>query len=295
MRFHLSWELATSALRTVLLFAVRSFVPSLLTLSGPLVFFGRGTFAALVWLFLILAWLLLLAIVELVRGTSRSSYQMRVRQVLATFRLLTNNAWNRLSASQERGDNATASLAAAFDHDTVMSEIMGAIFSVISSNNADLEKHFRVTFMEVLDEALWIRYYANTDNERPETMAKRLAFAHGEGIAGRALATAQPVIIADVKRTDMFAFKTEPHREYRIRSLVSIPVSISSPDGSTEVIGVLNVDSDQPNFFQETASGKRAVEVTVRPFVRIIRLLYASRQALTPSGAPPHASAAPQK
>lgn len=273
-------------LRAAATLALRSLVPSLLFLFAPLFFLPSGTFATVVWVFLLVAWILLLGVAEWIRAASRDNWQMQLRQVLASFRKLTNDATTRILSA--RRSSPTDALSFPYDHDTLMSEVMGAVFFVVSQNNRDLERHFRVTFMQVVDNALWIRYYANTDNEPPVTMTERQCFQIGEGVAGQAWQRNELVIEPDTQRGSLFVPKTTQHRRFDIKSVVCIPVDIwDTASGTRRVIGVLNIDSDQSNYFRNTHSGQRYLEVTIRPYVRLIRLLYAIREVLPPQKSQP--------
>lgn len=278
-------------LRVTAIVAVRTVAPLLLALFAPLYFFTHGRFAVAIWCIMVVVWILIFGAVELVRASSRGDWEMRLRHVLLSFRKLTNDAITRILAAQASGLDAPPSLHAAFDHDTLMGHIMAAVFYATSQGNPDLEKHFRVTFMEVQEDALWIRYYANSDNEPPATMSVGASFANGQGVAGQAWSRNNMVIVpdveSDIRRGGIFVCKTEQHERFEIKSVVSIPVALARPGrGTTTVIGVLNIDSDQRNYFRDTHSDRRLLEITIRPYIRLIRLLYAVRQTLAHQAEP---------
>jgi hypothetical protein len=173
-----------------------------------------------------------------------------------------------------------------------MSEVVGAIFYVVSRNNRDLERRFRVCFMEAKEDKLWIKYYANTDNEAPRTMLEGQCFSSGEGVAGHAWHVADTVIIPDVekdiKRKGCFVTKTKGHD---IQSMVAIPVFQPDPaGGSDDLIGVLNIDTDQKKYFRDTHAQRRELEILIRPYVRVIRLLYAVQDYRSMTSPTPAAS-----
>jgi len=227
-------------------------------------------------------WVLSLAAIEWVRRSSRMSWEMELRQVLASFRKLCNDATFRVLKAHSEGVDATSALSKGFEHPVLMSELMGAIFYVMSGNNRDLERHLRVTFMELEGEALWIRYWANTDNERPTSMSLGHAFQRGEGVAGQAWLRNAMVVVPDVeldmRKGATFVAKTAEHQKYSIKSMVSIPVELPYPNRQNQFIGVLNIDSDRRNFFSDSRAGRRHIEVIIRPYVRIIRALCAARE-----------------
>jgi hypothetical protein len=277
-------------LRGALPVALRTIMPSLLFLFAPLYFFRRGPFAIVVWVICLLLWLAFWGVAESVRSAARQAAteavedrSMMLRQVLASLRKLTNDRTTALMDMKRVGPRTA--MANAFDHDRLMGEIVGAVFSVVSRGNQDLEKHFRVTFMEAHEDGLRIRYYANTDNEVPGTMAAGECFAKGEGVAGQAWSRLDTVIVPDVEvdigRGGIFVPKTREHEQFSIKSLVSIPVVLRDPVTQTEsLIGVLNVDSDEPQHFTDDHDQRRLLEIAIRPYVRLIRLLYAARVAV---------------
>ncbi|MEW6429379.1 MAG: ATP-binding protein [Thermodesulfobacteriota bacterium] len=72
----------------------------------------------------------------------------------------------------------------------------------------------------------------------------RYSFRHGEGIAGRVLAEARAILVADTAKSTFFASETAGM--VKVRSLLSVPMF---HQGET-VTGVLNISHTKPNIFK---------------------------------------------
>ncbi len=274
--------------RAALLLGLRTVAPTVLFYFGASYFFEEGGKAIVLWLFMLGAWVLVWIAAEHIRGKIRKDWEMQLRQVIASVRRLTNHVAGRMLAAHREGHVGGAALFAAYDHDTLMRMIVRAVFLIASRNNRDLDNHIRVTFMEVADDALRIRYYTNTEDAMPATMSAGESFSRGDGVAGHAWERNEMILIPDVPAHlkaggTMFSIKTEAHRKPSVKSIVSIPLELPDAAGSqTKVIGVLNLDSLEAGYFGDSFSERREIEITIRPYLRLMTLLYTARYVSSP-------------
>ena len=152
---------------------------------------------------------------------------------------------------------------------------------------SDLDRHFRVTFMEPQGDELRITSYYNSEIEMPQTMARGLTLKKGIGVAGKAWELGEPFVVPDVQAdlaqtAPIFQVLTPPHKRLRIKSIVSIPVFERNHRGEA-LIGILNLDSDRPNEFRDTDPHLSDLLILLRPFLRFIEWAYtAAQQPLEP-------------
>jgi GAF domain-containing protein len=171
-------------------------------------------------------------------------------------------------------------VAAALDGKSMLSMVMAAIFYVVSEGNSDLNKHIRITFMEPdsENEKLYITLYRNSDMQMPKSMAQGLHLNKGAGVAGKAWELGETKAVANIdedarSETPVFTPLTRPHEQHRIKSIVCLPVFHRSAAGE-RLLGVLNIDSDQPNQFSLSDGSVDDLEILLRPYMRLIEYAF---------------------
>lgn len=130
------------------------------------------------------------------------------------------------------------------------------------------------------EDKLYIEFWENGRNDRPETNAKRMGFKKGDGYCG--IAWRDGVVVGGTKKMLRVLpwrdrrYRKTSERQSDVKDFFCVPIrNYDEPDGSGEAakdpfLFVLNLDSKEGNYFPVIPARRRAFVELLRPVIWVI-------------------------
>ncbi|MCX7716261.1 MAG: GAF domain-containing protein [Endomicrobia bacterium] len=117
---------------------------------------------------------------------------------------------------------------------------------------AELLTNSEASSIMLVDEDKQHLYFKTAGGEKG-AIVKKIKIKIGEGIAGNVALTKRSEIVNDVSKDSRFTGNVDQQSGFKTRSILAVPMIVSSSDGSSEVIGVVEVlnKKDAGGFTEE--------------------------------------------